>query len=337
MKKSLSALVLSACCATPLFAQVTSVSLSNYQRVGRYALPDPSNTALPTGTPVHNLLAQEASGVAYNHDTDTLFIIGDGSRSITQVSKTGQLIDTMTLPLQAGQPQGTRFYDTEGLVYIGNNQFVFTEERDAEATLVTYTAGTEYDGNLAKTVKLNPVGLGNSGLEGLSYDPATGGYLVTKEEAPRGIFQTNIDFNAGTSTNGNSTTAFNNLFNPSFAGLSDHADVFALSNIIPNSSDDYGNLLMISQVDAAIVEVDRSGNVLSRLDITADPGDVILPADMQHEGLTMDRNGFLYVVNENGGGNINNPQLWVYAPVPEPTTLSLVALGAGALLARRRA
>ena len=28
----------------------------------------------------------------------------------------------------------------------------------------------------------------------------------------------------------------------------------------------------------------------------------------------MDGNGVLYVVSENGGGDIDHPQLWVYAP-----------------------
>ena len=41
----------------------------------------------------------------------------------------------------------------------------------------------------------------------------------------------------------------------------------------------------------------------------------------------MDGNGVLYVVSENGGGDINHPQLWVYAPslVPNqpPTDLTL--------------
>ncbi len=330
-----SALVLSVSCAGS-FAAVSSVDLGNYVRVGRYALPDVSNTPLPAGTPVHNLLAQEASGVAYNHDTDTLFIIGDGGRSITQVSKTGQLIDTMTLALQTGAPQGTAFYDPEGITYVGNNQFVFTEEREREVTKVTYVANTTVGPAQAQTVKLGTT-IGNIGLEGISYDPATSGFLLAKEATPRAVFQTTVDFAAGTASNGSATTVNSvDLFPGNLPGLTDIADVFAFSNL-PSLAGlaDYNNLLLISQEDAAIVEMDRSGNVLSRLDITSDIGDTLLPADLQHEGLTMDRNGFLYVVNENGGGNINNPQLWVFAPrVPEPT--SALAIAAVSLITRRR-
>jgi hypothetical protein len=32
----------------------------------------------------------------------------------------------------------------------------------------------------------------------------------------------------------------------------------------------------------------------------------------------MDRAGIIYVVNENGGGSIDYPQLWVYAPSSLP-------------------
>src|SRR5262245_41755536 len=85
----------------------TTVDLSTYVRVGRFDLPEPTRTAAPA----NNLLAQEASAVTYNWDTDTLFVVGDGGTSVVQVSKTGQLIDSMTLA-PGGSPQGTEFYDT---------------------------------------------------------------------------------------------------------------------------------------------------------------------------------------------------------------------------------
>lgn len=48
-----------------------TVDLSTYVRVGRYDLPEPTRTAHPT----NNLLAQEASGVTYNWDTNTLLLL----------------------------------------------------------------------------------------------------------------------------------------------------------------------------------------------------------------------------------------------------------------------
>src|SRR5882724_3828908 len=96
-----------------------SFDLSSYVRVGRFDLPEPTRTAAP----LHSLLAQEASGVTYDWDTGTLFVVGDGGTSVVQVSTTGQLISSMTLA-QGSSPQGTEFYDPEGITYIGGGKFV---------------------------------------------------------------------------------------------------------------------------------------------------------------------------------------------------------------------
>jgi predicted extracellular nuclease/uncharacterized protein YjiK/Ca2+-binding RTX toxin-like protein len=289
---------------------VEGVDLSQYVRVGRYDLPEPTRTSAPP----NSVLAQEASAVTYNADTDTLFVVGDGGRAIVQVTKTGQLIDSMTLA-PGNSPQGTDFYDTEGLTYIGGGKFVLIEERDRQANLFTYVPGTTLTKSNVQTVKLGTT-VGNIGIEGISYDPLTNGYVAVKEISPEGIFQTGIDFAAGTATNGSPTTVNStDLFNPALAGLADFADVYALSNLSSlGGLSEYGNLLVLSQESGKIVNIDRTGTISSSLTIAADPGNPLSVADQQHEGLTMDKNGFLYVVSENGGGDIDHPQLWVYAP-----------------------
>ena len=52
----------------------------------------------------------------------------------------------------------------------------------------------------------------------------------------------------------------------------------------------------------------------------------------------MDERGYLYLMSENGGGDINHPELWVYAPVPEPQSIAMLLVGLGVLgtLVRRR-
>jgi VCBS repeat-containing protein len=302
---------------------VTTVDLSTYVRVGRYDLPEPTRTTAPP----NSLLAQEVSAVTYNWDTDTLFVVGDGGTSVVQVSKTGQLINSMTLAA-GGSPQGTDFYDVEGLTYIGNGKFVLVEERDRQASLFTYIPGTTLTKANAQVVKLGTT-IGNIGIEGISWDPQSGGFIGVKEKEPAGIFQTTIDFTAGTASNGSPTTVNStNLFDPALANVLDFADVYALSNLSSlNGQPDYSRLLVLSQESGKIVSIDRSGNISSSLKITSDPGNPISVVDQGHEGLTMDNNGYLYVVSENGGGDINYPQLWVYAPstVPNqaPTALGL--------------
>ncbi len=292
-----------------------SIDLSMYVRIGRYDLPEPTRTTPPDGI---SLLAQEASGVAYNWDTDTLFITADGGTSIVQVNKTGQLINSMTLAPGASS-QGTEFYDPEGITYVGNGQFVMSEERDRQLVLFTYAAGTTLTRGQTKTVKIGTF-VPNTGTEGLSYDPLTGGFIVLKEIDPMGIFQTTVDFDAGTASNGSPTTENSvNLFDPALTGLGDVADVFALSNI-PSLAGTalYDRMLLLSHESAKILLIDRSGTIHSTLNIVSDPGNPLSVVAQQHEGLTMDRDGILYVVSENGGGDFDHPQLWVYAPATGP-------------------
>ncbi len=299
---------------SPLAPPVTSVDLSTYVRVGRFDLPEPTRTAHPS----NNVLAQEASGVTYNWDTDTLFVVGDGGTSVTQVTKTGQLIDTMTLA-PGSSPQGTDFFDPEGITYVGGGKFVLVEERDRQANLFTYMAGGTLRRADAQTVKLGTT-IGNIGLEGLSYDPLTSGFIFVKEADPISIFQTGIDFVARTATNGSPTaTGSTNLFNPALANLADFADVFALSNLPSLSGQlDFSHLLVLSQESGQVINIDRSGIVSSTLTIVSDPGNPLSVPDQTHEGMTMDRDGNLYIVSENGGGDSDHPQLWVYAPSTAP-------------------
>ncbi|MEJ0020173.1 MAG: SdiA-regulated domain-containing protein [Acetobacteraceae bacterium] len=300
----------------PLLASfsIPGFSLSNYVRIGRFDLPEPTRTTAPP----NNLLAQEVSAVTYDWDTDTLFVVGDGGTSIVQISKSGQLIDSMTLA-PGSSPQGTEFYDTEGLTYIGDGRFVMVEERDRQAVAFTYAPGTTLTRADTQTVKLGTFA-GNTGLEGLSFDKQTGDFIFAKETDPESIFQSAIDFAAGTATNGSPTTENSTpLFDPSLLGLADIADVYSLANVTAlQGQAASGNLLVLSQESGKIVETDRSGHVVSTLTLTSDPGNPLSIPDQQHEGVAMDAAGNLYVVSENGGGDFDHPQLWVFAPSAAP-------------------
>lgn len=284
-----------------------SLDLANYTLTGQYDLPtsgDPSN-----------LLASEASAVSYDKDTDSLFVVGDGGTSVVQVSKTGELIDSMRLAQDASQPQGTAFYDTEGISYVGGGKFVLVEERFRQVNLFTYAPNTVLSASMAQTVKLGTT-IGNVGIEGMSYDPFSGGYVAVKEKDPQGVFQTAIDFNAGTASNGSPTTVNStDLFDPALLGTADLADVFSLSNVLASDAADAGDLLVLSQESGKLLKVDRSGVIHG--------GTLDVGLDSQTEGVTMDGDHVLYFANELGGG-AGHPQLWVYRPT---TSASAVGIG----------
>ncbi|MBE2320597.1 SdiA-regulated domain-containing protein [Solirubrobacter sp. CPCC 204708] len=283
-RRALAAVVGAAVFAAPAPA-LAAVDLSSYVRVGRFDLPEPTRTTPPAGCQ----LAAEASAITYNAATDSLFLVGDESTCIVQVSKTGQLIDTMNLASGA-------FDDTEGLTAIGGGQFVLAEERARQLNRFTYAPNTTLTRANVQSVKLGTT-IGNEGFEGLSSDPFSNGFVVVKEVNPQGVFQTTVDWLAGTASNG-SPTAENstNLFDPAGLQLLDIADVQAQAD---------GQLLILSQESGKLVNATRTGTVTSSLNVgTAAEG---------HEGVTIDGTGRIYVVNELGGG-ANTPQLWVYAP-----------------------
>ena len=302
-----------------LAADAGAVDLSRYQRIGSFDLPIGSGS---------NLLADEASAVTYNWDTKTLFVVGDGGTAITQVSLSGQLIDSMALAADPTKPQGTHFDDPEGLAYVGNGQFVLGEERSRQLNLLTYTAGTTHGAAGTLTVKLGTT-IGNIGIEGFTRDPLSGGFIVAKEKTPQGLFQTRIDFAAGTASNGSASTVNAvNLFDPALLGLADIADVYALSNLRALAGTaEASHLLVLSEESGRIVETDRAGHIFSSLD---------LGTAAQIEGLTMDDQGRLYVVGELAGST-GRSGLWVYAaPVPEPQTWALMGAGLALLAAAAR-
>ena len=301
----------------PAAASAAGIDLSLYHRVGRFDLPSSTNTTPPAGS----LLGDEASGVTYDPDTNSLFVIGDGATSVVQVGLDGHLIDSMTLTHSAGTG-GAGFFDTEGITYVGGGQFVLMEERDRQADEFTYVPDTTLTRADVHAVKLGTT-IGNIGLEGISYDPqtsgATPGFIVVKEKEPESIFQTNIDFPAGTATNGSATAdEASDLFTPANAGLLDFSDVYSLANLPAGvAGPDADHLLIISQESGEIENVDRSGNVSSALFIHGDAGNPLSVPDQTDEGVTMDASGNLYVVNEDGGGT-GIPQLWAYAPSTDP-------------------
>lgn len=276
-------------------AAITALDLANYTLTGTYTLP--------------SVAAAEASAVTYNWTTDTLFVLGDEGDALVEVSKTGVQLGVMTL---------TGFADTEGLTYIGGGQFVLTEERLRNAYRLSYTAGGSVDSAALPVANLGST-VGNIGIEGISYDPRDGSFITVKEKTPQEVNRNVINFGTG-------TAAVSSLFTPNL-GVLDLSDVQVLATVpsLAGGAEE-DNLLVFSQESARLLEVDRAGNVLSQYDFSA--------LSDSAEGVTIDADGTIYVVAENGG----NPLLYTLAPVPLPPALVLLgsALAGLAGVTRRR-
>ena len=260
--------------------------------LGRYSLT--STFALPVGT------ASESSAITWNWDTGTLFVVGDEGEFITEVTTAGAVVGSMRL---------TGFSDTEALTYTGQGRFVIGEERLQDVYQLTYKAGGTASRGALKTVSLGGT-VGNVGLEGISYDRASGQFATVKEKSPQAVQFGAIDFDAGTHT-------MTSLFTPNL-GVLDLSDV----QVLPGS----GNLLVFSQESGRLLEVSRSGVVLSSLDFSA--------ISSTTEGVTITADGTIFLTDETP-----NVYMLSAAPVPEPATYALMLCGVAAIgcAARRRA
>jgi uncharacterized protein YjiK len=302
-------------------AAVNTVNLAQYKRIERYPLPLPPGTAAPE----HSLLAEEASGVSYDPVNEHLYVVGDGGTSVVEVDKEGHLLSSMTLAPEAGRPSGETFYDTEGIAYIGTPgahsepELVITEERESKLDLFTYVPGGELHRSGAKTVTIGKPN-DNIGIEGVTNDPLNAGHMIAiKESGPERIYSTDIDWNATPPTATNfeaegTGPGEGELFPAADVGTLDFSDVYALANVPGISAAEESNLLVISQESGEVVNISRTGHVNSRLAELAEPSDTISVPDMTNEGVTMDQNGNLYIVDEDGGGSQAHPQMWVYEP-----------------------
>lgn len=275
---------------------ITDVNLANYQVTGQFTLPG---------------IASEASSVTYNPDTNTLFVVGDEGDAIVQVTKTGQLINSMFM---------TGFDDVESVTYIGGGQFVVAEERTQDIFLMNFVPSTSVARNSLQGISIGPT-VGNIGIEGLSYEASTGNIFAVKETDPQNVIRiSNINWSGSSAT---VTQLFNPESGASDLNLNDLSDI-QLLNSVPSliGTADENNLLIFSQASAHLLEVTRSGTILSEFDFSSYAGD--------GEGLTIDHDGTIYITAEGA------PTLFVLTQVPEPSAVLLLGVAGAALLGRRR-
>lgn len=318
---------------------VNSINLANYTNVSSYALD------LTAGV----VSGLEGSAITYAQDRGTLFWVGDEGTGVVEMSLTGQTLGSMAFNWTG---TGSTKNDTEGLTYLGNGQLVVTEERLYDAYSFSYAAGGT--ATLANNfVSISNATVGNDGFEGLSYDQRDGSFVTIKQQTPQDIRAGNLSFSStgGTSSMGNPLSATGQLFNPALLGVTTLSDVQTLSSFSALSgSAAADNLLVLSLGSKKLLEVNRLGQIMSSLDLTAAlAGGNLALADILTrnaiEGVTIDQNGTIYLIAEQdqltGAVSGAKSQLIVLtstAPVPEPETYAMLLVGLGlmGLVIRRR-
>lgn len=222
-------------------------------------------------------VADNASGITYNPDSDTLFVVVNNPETLLELSPNGQVL--RRIPLKGLQ-------DTEGVVYLGHDTFAVLEERRRNIVLVEIDQDAGASGpRRIRSLALPANETGNQGFEGLTADPASGRLFVVNEKQPRQVWQ--VDGFVGDNQSLSITMPWDldlkSWGSRDFSGL--HFD------------SQRGTLLMLSDESRQLTESTLQGALLSRLKLNG--GQAGLEESVpQAEGVTLDRHGTLYIVSE---------------------------------------
>jgi MYXO-CTERM domain-containing protein len=170
--------------------------------------------------------------------------------------------------------------------------------------------------------------VGNVGTEGISYDPRDGSFVSVKQDNPQAVLAGNLTFDAAGGVS-SMTALFDADSTLGLASLSDVQTLSPVDALAGTAAAD--NLLILSLDSRKLVEINRSGVILSSFDLSGVTTQSI-------EGVTVDQNGTIYLVAEDSG--TPNSKLFVLtaAPVPEAETWAMMLAGLGLLgfMARRK-
>jgi len=211
-----------------------------------------------------------ASGVAWKPETDTFFIISNGTHALYEYTADFKT-QLRTVALDNG---GT---DTEDVVYLGSNRFAVVDEVN-QAWVVSIPDGAK-SANMSATdaehyVVSAPPATTNRGLEGITIRPGVGtaGQFIVCQEG-------------GTSNYADGTLVVTEPWNALSKLGSVATDLAAVHFDVSSST-----LLVLSQESSRLLRVvPETGEILEPRDLSGSP---------QYEGVTLTNDGRLVLVSE---------------------------------------
>ncbi|MCB1667124.1 MAG: SdiA-regulated domain-containing protein [Porticoccaceae bacterium] len=248
------------------------------QMPGGYSNRITNNYHLATH-PVHiQGVDKNASGITFNPDTETLFVVINSPEKLLELDRNGNVFRQIAL---------VGFHDTEGVVYLGNQQFAIIEERRNTVVLININDDTStIDRHSQRSLSLPPAGIGNNkGLEGLAADRVNNRLYIVNEKTPRQLLQIDgfIDNSLQLSVSEPWRLEDSAINGRDFAGL--------------HFNNQKNSLLLLSEESRRVYEVDTTGNLIEEISLNKNSSGLTenIP---QPEGITLDNQGSLFIISE---------------------------------------
>lgn len=234
----------------------------------------PGYRAVLQGKPLAGLENEEASDLAYNPVTRTLFTVTGKTPMLVEISREGEVL--RRIPLNG-------FANLEGVAVLENGNVAVTDERRRTLSIFTLDPLTrELDVHDADEFDLGFADSGNKGFEGIAWDAAQGRLLLGKEREPTAMFSLASD--------GSRSLAGELQPLPSY-GLG-MRNLSALS-VDPRT----GHVLALSAQSNLLLELDEAGEPVSFISLLG--GFNGLESRIPRaEGVAMDEAGDIYMVSE---------------------------------------
>lgn len=222
---------------------------------------------------VHN----NASGLTYNHERNTLFLVINNPEEIIEIDVFGNTLRHVLL-------EG--FEDTEAITYLGGNNYAIAEERRRSIVIVTIGASTErLIRSQQRSLTLPMEGTNNKGFEGIASNPGSGRLYVSNEKEPKKVFQLDgfVDDTSHLSVSSPWSLDVDSLDSEDISGLYfDHR---------------LNHILLLSDESQRLVEASLEGKVISSLDLGED-NDNVFEEIPQAEGVALGSDDTLYILSE---------------------------------------
>lgn len=215
----------------------------------------------------------EASDLAYNPQTRTLFAVMGKNPFLVELSLTGDVLRKIAL---------LGWSNPEGVTVLDNGLLAITDERQHNLSIIKVTAQTTHlNITDARQYDLGASANKNKGFEGVAWDPKRQ-QLLLGEERPAKLF----------AWSGDGSELLKGAKKPLDSGALDMRNLSALT-VDPRT----GHMLALSADSHLLLEVDEKGQQVSFMTLLGGVNglkDTIPRA----EGVAMDEKGTLYMVSE---------------------------------------